>query len=113
MSDLTSMPITDPLLGDIVHRLAEAYHPREIRLFGSRASGNAANSSDYDLCVVVEESDMSPARRCRAGIHALWGVPAAVDLMVYTHEEYQRGLAWPVSSVSMIEKNGKRVYATV
>ena len=41
----------DPVLPEVVRRLAEVYHPLRIYLFGSAARGDAGPDSDYDLMV--------------------------------------------------------------
>lgn len=41
--------MNDPLLAEIVRRLAEVYSPERIYLFGSTARGDAGHDSDYDL----------------------------------------------------------------
>ena len=46
------MPVGDEedvRLAEIVRRLAEAYQPERIYLFGSKARGDEGPDSDYDL----------------------------------------------------------------
>ena len=57
-----TQPVTDPVLAEIVRRLAEAYKPLSIYLFGSKARGDAEPDSDYDLMVIVP-NDADPQRR--------------------------------------------------
>jgi len=52
----------DPILDQMVRRLAEAFQPERIYLFGSRARGNGGPDSDYDVLVIVPD-DVPPARR--------------------------------------------------
>lgn len=42
-------------LGEVVRRIVDAFHPQEVRLFGSRLAGNASPDSDFDLVVVLDE----------------------------------------------------------
>lgn len=44
-----------PVLAEIVRRLAEAYRPERIYLFGSTARGDPGPDSDYDLMIIVRE----------------------------------------------------------
>lgn len=44
----------DPIRG-LLDRIVERWNPRGIRLFGSRARGDANPASDWDLLVVVPE----------------------------------------------------------
>jgi len=58
-------------------------------LFGSRAHGNADPESDIDL-IVVAASERPFVDRFR-DFPELWlGAPAAVDLLIYTPEEFAR-----------------------
>ena len=52
----------DSVLAEVVRRLAEAYQPERIYLFGSKARGDAGPDSDYDLLVIVP-NDAPPERR--------------------------------------------------
>src|ERR1035437_10950165 len=45
----------DPVLGEVVRRLSEVYHPLRIYLFGSAARGDGGPDSDYDLMVIVPD----------------------------------------------------------
>ena len=47
-----------PLLVELVRRLVETFHPERIYLFGSRARGEGSPHSDYDLMVVVAQSEL-------------------------------------------------------
>ena len=49
-------PIEDERLRRLVDVVVDALHPEEIRLFGSRARGDADEDSDYDLFVVVPDA---------------------------------------------------------
>ena len=46
--------VDDPLVERVVKRIAEAIHPAQIILFGSRATGNARPDSDLDLLVICD-----------------------------------------------------------
>ncbi len=81
----------EKLLKDVVDRLVVAFHPYQIRLFGSYAKGNAREGSDIDL-VVVMDSEFSPAQR-RAKVSELLGISRVpMDILVYTPEEIQSRL---------------------
>ena len=49
-------PATSSPLRDAVSRLAEAYQPEAIWLFGSQARGDARQDSDFDLLLVEKLS---------------------------------------------------------
>jgi predicted nucleotidyltransferase len=46
-------PVARAFAQRLRHRLGK--HLREVRLFGSRARGDARNSSDYDMLVIVDQ----------------------------------------------------------
>ena len=79
----------DARLHGIANRIADAFKPRRIVLFGSRARGEAHPSSDYDIFVEME-TDLRPVERV-ARIDELFGWRDwAMDLVVYTPDEAKR-----------------------
>jgi len=74
----------DPALREIVRRLADAYHPLRIYLFGSKARGDAGRDSDYDSLVVVLDDAPPEQRRSRLAYQMLRGTGTAVDVVVCT-----------------------------
>ena len=79
----------DAALAEVVRRLAEAYQPERIYLFGSKARGDTGPDSDYDLMVVVEASADPPYKRAQRAQELLWGIWTAVDVLVLTREEFE------------------------
>ncbi len=76
----------DPeVLADVVRRVVDAASPEKIVLFGSAARGEMGPNSDIDLLVVKDTT--SRAKEVE-GIYArLWGVEAAVDVVMVTPRE--------------------------
>lgn len=76
-----------------VARIVATVAPSAVILFGSTARGTADPDSDLDLLVV---EDLSPqSGRTRAGElkrlrRALWDIPVAIDLLVFSPEEFAR-----------------------
>jgi len=101
----------DPVLREIVDRLATALRPERIYLFGSRARGDAGPESDYDLLVVVRESDRAPHRRDILAFRALCGVGAPKDVVVYTREEFESRSRAASSLPATVLREGRLVYA--
>ena len=101
----------DPLLAEIVARLVAAYHPERIYLFGSCARGEAHADSDYDLMIVVRDDAPDALRRSRVAYEALWGLPAAADVLVWTHTAFEERLHLRASLPSAITREGTLVYA--
>ena len=62
---------------------------RAAYLFGSRARGDAAPESDIDV-IVVAPSDRPFVDRFHDYMPALLAAEGAVDLFVYTPEEFER-----------------------
>jgi predicted nucleotidyltransferase len=60
----------------------------KIYLFGSRAMGTATDDSDYDLFLIVKNSNKSPTERMREARRLLWGRKVPVDVFVYTEAEF-------------------------
>lgn len=65
-------------LATLLERIKAAYHPLQVWLFGSRARGDARESSDWDLLVAVsdetDELELSPVKAWRlqrgSGVYA-------------------------------------------
>lgn len=79
----------DPELEQMTQAIVASAHPQQIVLFGSRATGHAQPSSDYDLALVFRSSDeVRPGLR-RAN-RALWPRRHPVDLVALTSDTYQQ-----------------------
>ncbi len=77
----------EPPIDEIVRKIVEAFHPRRIVVFGSRAHGTAGPDSDIDLCVEMETALKPPHRRM--AISKLFRPRHwAMDVLVYTPEEF-------------------------
>jgi predicted nucleotidyltransferase len=74
------------VIDEIGRRLAEAVPPgSEIVLFGSRARGNAADDSDYDVLVIEPEVEhpMEESVRLRRRLN---GLDCPIDVLVFSAE---------------------------
>ena len=98
------------ILDEIVDRLRRVYDPGSIYLFGSRAWGEPREDSDYDLLVIVPESDERPIKREVRGLVCLQGLPIFKDLIVKTREEFPRYAGVCSSLESDILRRGKVLY---
>jgi predicted nucleotidyltransferase len=99
----------EPDVKQIVQRIAEAFGPKRIVMFGSRARGDARPGSDLDLMIEMETPD-PPAERARV-IDALFGLRRwAMDLVVYTPREVQEQRQYRNSLLRAIEAEGKVLY---
>jgi len=78
----------DKTLSEIVSKLKAHFKPEKIFLFGSRAKGTATSESDYDLFLIVKDSDKSTMERMDEANLVLWGRTSPVDVFVYTQKEF-------------------------
>jgi len=102
---------TNPVIGKIVHRLVAALAPERIYLFGSQARGDAGPDSDYDVLVVVPTSKLPRYRRDQAAFEALLGIGVAKDVLVLTHDEFERQRTVVCSLPATVEREGVLLYA--
>jgi uncharacterized protein len=102
----------DRILQTMVKRLVGAFQPERIYLFGSKARGDSNPDSDYDLMVVVSDDAPSEKRRSRLAYQVLRGTRTAADVMVWTKTAFDKRLHIPSSLPSIIEREGKLLYAT-
>ena len=101
--------LESPPIDLIIERITEAFHPRRIILFGSRARGESGQESDLDLMVEME-TDLSPPRRAIA-IDALFGLRGwAMDVLVYTPREVEEQRRYRNSLLRVIEAEGRVLY---
>jgi predicted nucleotidyltransferase len=101
----------DPTLREIVQRLADAYHPLRIYLFGSKARGTAGPDSDYDILVVVPDDAPPELKRNTLAYQTLWGVRKSKDVLVCP-EGWFRSRATVITSLpATVIREGKLLYA--
>lgn len=99
----------DATLAEIVRRIASVEPQAKIILFGSRSRGDARPDSDYDLVIIAPWLD--PHRSASGHIRrALRGIDAAMDLLVLTPEDWNRGLSLYGSVVHDVAKQGRVLY---
>ena len=101
----------DPIVGEIVRRLVEAYQPVRIYLFGSAARGDAGADSDYDIMVVVSDDAPHQLRREDRAYQALRGTGVAADVLVWTRKDFDARLHLKASLPSAIVRDGILLYA--
>jgi predicted nucleotidyltransferase len=101
----------EALLQEIVRRLVETFRPERIYLFGSRARGDWHLNSDYDLMVVVPESDQPAHRRAQLAYQALYGVGIPKDVVVWTRQEFDHYLPVAASLAATVAREGRLLYA--
>ena len=110
---MTTDPILerDPKLRVVVERLAEAYRPERIYLFGSVARGEADVDSDYDLLIVVPDDAQPERRRSRLAYEVLRGTGTAVDALVCTHGWFFARIHLRASLPGTVHREGRLLHA--
>ena len=87
-------------------RMGAAVGAERLILFGSYARGDATEHSDVDLMIIVE-SELPRYKRSRGLYTLLRPHPFAMDLVVYTPQEVEKGKRSDVSFVSSVLREGK------
>ena len=73
-----------------LERLIVALRPERVYLFGSQARGDARGDSDFDLLIVVPDSNLPPHRRDQEAYGAVGRHLLPLDLLVLTHAEFEQ-----------------------
>ena len=108
---LNAPPSGADVLDEIVSRLTRHLDPEHVYLFGSRARGDSESDSDYDILIVVSDSDLPGYARDRIALRALRGLRVPVDVIVLTREEFDRKRGVACSLPATVEREGKLLYA--
>jgi predicted nucleotidyltransferase len=101
----------EAILAELIRRLAAAYAPERIYLFGSHARGEAGPDSDIDLMVVVPDDAPPERRRSRLAYQALRGTGTAADVLVWPRQAFEECLHLPASLPATIVREGRLLYA--
>lgn len=95
----------------IVLERIKLYHPRQVILFGSWATGEQDEYSDLDL-VVIKDTDRRFLERL-IDVSDFIGLDIdKVDVFVYTPEEWQRMIEWGSSFAEEVMRTGRIIYET-
>ena len=92
----------------IVTQISHNYSPEKIILFGSLASGSAADARDIDL-LVIKKTDQNPWQRTRE-VNRLFEHTSPIDILVYTPEEIVSRIEMNDLFILDILEHGKVVY---
>lgn len=95
-------------LKKIVAQIVKKYKPEKIILFGSYAYGKPKESSDVDLVIIKKSKKRFGARLFEVArfINSSLGT----DILVYTPEEWKRGLKEDYYFFKEIQNKGKVIY---
>lgn len=102
--------VDDPILKELVDRLVAAYQPLRLYLFGSRARGTNQTDSDYDILIVVDDNVTDEYKSASLAYKSLWGMHAAIDVLVWTNQEFQNRLHLPNSLPAEVVREGLLIH---
>jgi predicted nucleotidyltransferase len=89
-------------------RIAEAYHPEKIILFGSHAYGRPTPESDVDLLVVMDYEGRPIEQTLK--IHRELDIVTPVDVLVYSPKEVDERLQDGDMFIVDVMRRGKVMY---
>ena len=92
----------------LCQRIAEAFRPEKIILFGSRAYGNPQEDSDIDLLIIMPYAGSHRAEAVRIRNHL--GVLAPMDILVRTPDEVRERIEMGDQFMREIVARGKVIY---
>jgi predicted nucleotidyltransferase len=98
-------------LGRAVVRLVAALQPECVYLFGSQARGEAKPESDFDLLVVVPQSDLPPHQRDQEAYGAVGRHLVPLDILVMTRAEFEQRRPAVASLPATVLREGRALYA--
>jgi predicted nucleotidyltransferase len=102
------MPPQD-MLRPMIERIAAQFHPIRVILFGSRATGESSDNSDFDLLVISDAP--VPSRQLALAIRkSLAEFPIACDVIVKKQQDFQRLRGVVNHIVYLADRYGKVVY---
>jgi predicted nucleotidyltransferase len=104
MSEATTL--SPQIAGIMANRLRTTIHAERVWLFGSLARGHAGIDSDIDLLAVVPASSVSRYQRAVAARRELASFNIPMDIIVMTHDEWEKELKAPSSLASTVSREG-------
>jgi uncharacterized protein len=78
-----------PELSELMRRIQFFYEPTEVWLFGSRATGKARSTSDWDLLVVVDDAAADAALDPEVAWRLQRGSGVHADVVAYRQSEFK------------------------
>jgi hypothetical protein len=97
-------------LSAAVARLVSALDPREIWLFGSRATGEARPDSDFDLLVVAKPDGRFGSDDYETVIAPLCGMGVGCDVIPCSSQDFEAASRLKTTLVAQVIANGRRIY---
>ena len=98
------------LLEEMTRRFVCELHPNRVYMFGSRARGLANVGSDFDVLIVIPQSDVRRMDVARTARLAVRDLPCAVYVVVRFEEEFDERATWPTTLEAAVKRNGRMLY---
>ncbi|OGO41785.1 MAG: hypothetical protein A2Z04_06250 [Chloroflexi bacterium RBG_16_57_9] len=102
--------MTEEVLESIAQRIARAFQPEKVILFGSYASGMPTPDSDVDILVIMETA-LRPPERDLIVSDLFRPRPCPMDILVYTPQEVQEQLRKRDPFIAEVLRTGRVLYA--
>lgn len=83
LTDARADEIVNQLPKGLLDRIVAHLNPQKVILFGSRATGNTHQDSDWDLLAIVDDDIPKERLHWRAVHEARRGIPAPIDLIPF------------------------------
>jgi len=105
-------PSLQPVLAQLTRRILEVGSPQRIVLFGSRARGTADRTSDLDLLIVEDASDLPRYKRPTPYRMAVLDIlpDQDIDIIVWTVSEINEWRDVPQAFISTAVREGVTLY---
>jgi predicted nucleotidyltransferase len=97
-------------LKQTVDALVEEFQPERIYLFGSQARGDTTPDSDHDVMVVVPDSNEPSYRRSQRAYSAKPYLGLAMDVLVWTTDEFNCRTHLKASLPATILREGRLLH---
>ncbi len=94
---------------EMAEKIARAFQPERIILFGSYANGTATESSDVDFLVVME-SGLPPPQRSVPIYRLMEDYMVPLDILVRTRAELEKYADLPFSLAGTVRREGIILY---
>ena len=94
----------------VVDRLVRALRPEAIYLFGSRARGDFARESDFDLMVVTRSEDGEAAYDYERAYAPIAGLGVGCDVVPIPKHEFEAEKDAKTGLVKRVLRQGRLVY---
>lgn len=102
--------LASSILDEITRRLVAEFQPERVILFGSHAWGEPTEDSDVDLMVIVPVSNEKPVKRAMRARRSLLSVNVPMDILVKTHQEFERYRHVRASLEHLVAERGRVLY---